>query len=91
MNGDINGLFTPLPDACWGIAENMDTNAFSLLNILFLNHACGCVTKFPLPAGTSGLCSWVGVSVCFFAHPAPLAKFPPNLEEMVALSKLKVL
>lgn len=84
--------FTPLPAVYWGIAENVDTSAFSLLNIPFLNHAYSRVTEFPLLAGRNrAYAIREGVSVCLFAHSAPLDQFPPNLEEMVALSKLKVL
>lgn len=81
----------PLPAAYWGIAENVDTNVFSLLNISFLNCAYGRVTKFPLPAGRHVAYAIGEVSVCLFAHPAPLDQFPPNLEKMVAVSKVKVL
>lgn len=41
VNGDTNDLFTPLPAAHWGIAENVDTSVFNLLNILFSDRAYG--------------------------------------------------
>lgn len=61
-----------------------------MLNVPFVNLADSQVTLLPLPAGRNGVVQ-LGASQCvFFAHPAPLDQFPPNLEEMVALSKLKV-
>lgn len=35
VNGVTNGLFTPLPAAHWGTAENVDTGVFGLLKMHF--------------------------------------------------------
>lgn len=69
VNGATNGLFTPVPAAHWGIAEDVGTAVLGLLNMHFSDCAYGCHQIPPL-AGGNGDCAFEGGSVSLVLPPS---------------------